>query len=67
MSNPYDDTEEDFEDTKADRQRRFKNKRKRDNRRDFQEQRIKPLKSTRPRSKIVWDPDYDDDDYEDYM
>lgn len=71
MSNPYDDNdddiEEDFEDTKAIRQKRLKNKQKRDRQRDFQEQRIKPVKSTRPRTKIVWDPDYDEDDYAEYM
>jgi hypothetical protein len=63
----FDDDEEDVEETKASRQRRLNNKNKRDKRRDFQEQRIRPLRQSKPRVRIVYDPDYDEDDYEEYM
>ena len=72
MSNRYDDDdhdddEEDFEDTKALRQRRLSNKKRDKLRRDHQEQRLKPVGRRKPRTKVIYDPDFDEDDYAEYM
>ena len=67
-SNDDDDEEEEeeFEDTKAMRQRRFNNKTKHGLQRDFDELKIKPIGKRRRVNTIRYDPDFDDDDYEDY-
>ena len=74
MSNRYDDEhqdpddeEEDIEDTKALRQRRLSNKKRDKIRRDTQEQRLKPVGRRKPRTKVIYDPDFDEDDYAEYM
>lgn len=66
MKEDFDSNDEDFEDTKANRQKRMANRRKHARGRDH-EQRLKPVKNTRPRVKsIEWNPDLDEDDYEEY-
>jgi hypothetical protein len=71
MSNQFDDDhddDDDIEDMKAIRQKRLNNKNRRDKRKNFEEEpRIKPMRQNRPRTRIVWDPDYDEDDYDEYM
>lgn len=58
--------EEDFEDTKAIRQKRIANRRK-DSDSSPRGQRLKPIKNHRRRvNSIEWNPDYDEDDYEEY-
>lgn len=58
--------EEDFEDVKANRQKRMAN-RKKHSRSANREQKIKPVNNTRKRvNTIQWNPDYDEDDYEEY-
>tara|TARA_Y100000593_G_C4161616_1_gene262324 strand:- start:425 stop:640 length:216 start_codon:yes stop_codon:yes gene_type:complete len=57
--------EEDVNDKEA-RFRRIKNRSK-DRHPDAREQKIKPIRKQRPRVKVIeYDPDYDEDDYEEY-
>ena len=73
MSNRYDhdeeeeEEEEELEDTKALRQRRLGNKKRDKLRRDNQEQRLKDVGQRKPRTKVIYDPDFDEDDYAEYM
>lgn len=60
-----DEEEEEEVDTKALRQRRIKDKFKRDKYKGDCEQRIR-LKTKRPRQSISWDPECDEEDYEQY-
>ena len=58
--------EDDFENDKTIRQKRMANRRKHSHNGD-NEQRLKPVRNTRPRVKSVeWNPDLDDADYEEY-
>lgn len=58
--------EEELEDPKINRQKRMANRRKYSKGQD-REQRLRPVKNTRPRVKsIEWNPDLDEDDYEEY-
>ena len=60
------DDEPSREDDRASRQRRIKNKRK-DGRKPWQEQRIRPVRKNRPRVNVIhYHPEYDEDDYEEY-
>lgn len=61
-----DDEEEDLEEIKESRKKRIQNK-KRDKRREHDEIRLKPMRQRKPRAKFHYDPDFDEDDYEDYQ
>ena len=63
----FDEDTEDFEfdneQTKAQRSKRLAAKKRKQE--DFNEQRLRPERRRRPRVKVHYDPDYDEDDYED--
>jgi hypothetical protein len=62
----FDSEDEDFGNDKTIRQKRMANRRKHSRNGDH-EQRLKPVRNTRPRVKsIKWNPDLDEEDYEDY-
>lgn len=67
MRNDYESNDEDFdEDTKTNRQKRMANRRKHSRHSD-REQRLRPVKNTKPRVKAIeWNPDLDEEDYEEY-
>lgn len=66
MNEEFESDDEDFQDTKASRQKRMANRRKHSRHTDH-EQRLRPLKNTRPRVKAIeWNPDLDEEDYEEY-
>lgn len=53
-------------DPKTIRKRRLANKRRHDHTKDF-EKRLRPQRKSRPRPRIVYDPQFDDDDYEEFL
>lgn len=61
----FEDDDEDDVDLKDVRKKRLANKRRRDSVKDF-EKRLKPVRKSRNRPRIVYDPQYDDDDYEEF-
>jgi hypothetical protein len=62
----YESEDEDF-DPKATRKKRMANRRKHSRGGGDKEQRLRAPKNTRPRVKTLkWNPDFDEDDYEEF-
>lgn len=64
MNNDEADLTEEFEETKETRKKRLETRNK--HKGVHQEQKLRPLRTRRPRIRVEYDPDFDEDDYDVY-